>query len=527
MERTRLSVRWLVPLVALTLVAAACGGTSSDTTSGDGGTPTTEDGSPDTTEGTDGGGAATDAQIVIAIGSEPSTLDPHTRDDGGERAINDNVYETLLARDNEGNLMPSLAADLPTQVDDVTWEVPIREGITFHNGNPLDAAAVVASFERLLSLGDESEQSGFFGSITSVEAIDEMTVQFTTDGPDPVLPAKLYWLKVIDASEVGDGFDENPVGTGPYTFVSWNRGSDITLARNEDYWGDAPSIQSVTFRFIEEDGTRLAGVLSGEIDLMTNLSPDDQAVPPTSFSVAGLEHPIMILSTIDGPTADVRVRQAMNYAIDKEALADGLYGGLATVDECQLLGQALFGFNADLEAYPYDPDRARELIAEAGAEGATIDVVGESGRWLKDRELIEAVANYWSEVGLSPDVQIFEFGEYLNRLFDRETRAAAIFVSSSNDILDPSRQLGTYYSPDGIGSSNQDEEMRTWVADAAVETDVEAREDLYHQATERACSDAYFAFLVNINDTYGASERLQWEPRVDAKLLVKEMSVSG
>lgn len=517
-NRHRMGRRWrlLGILVVLAMVLAACADTTTDTT----------DGGADTTSPPDDGGAAS-GEIVIAIGSEPSTLDPHTRDDGGERAINDNIYETLLARDNEGQLLPSLASELPTQVDEVTWTVPIREGITFHNGNSLDAAAVAASFERLIALGDESEQSGFFGSIVSVEAIDDMTVQFTTDGPDPILPAKLYWLKVIDATEVGEGFDENPVGTGPYTFVSWNRGSEIVLERNGDYWDTAPSIERVTFRFIEEDGTRLAGVLSEEIDLMTNLSPDDKDVPPQAFSVVGLEHPIMILSTIDGPTADVRVRQAMNYAIDKEALAQGLYGGQAVVDECQILGENIFGFNPDLEAYPYDPDMARDLIADAGAEGAVIDVVGESGRWLKDRELIEAVANYWSEVGLEPDVQIFEFGEYLNRLFDRETRAASIFVSSSNDILDPSRQLGTYYSPDGIGSSNQDEEMRQWVADAAIETDVDAREDLYHQATERACSDAYFAFLLNIADTYGASDRLSWEPRLDAKILVKEMSVSG
>jgi peptide/nickel transport system substrate-binding protein len=538
---------WLLAVVlALALAASACSSDdSSDTTEGPG-TDTTAASGTDTTaaagtETTAAAGTETTAaaatettaagqaggEIVIAIGSEPSTLDPHIRDDGGERAVNDNIYETLLARDPNGELVPSLAAELPTQVDDVTWDVPIRSGVTYQNGNPLDAASVVASFERLISLGDESEQSGFFGSIASVEAVDEMTVRFITDGPDPVLPAKLYWLKVIDASEVGDGFDENPVGTGPYKFVSWARGSEVVLEKNADYWDTAPSIDMVTFRFIEESGTRLSGVLAGEIDLMTNLSPDDKDVPPKAASVVGLEHPIMILSTIDGPTADPRVRRAMNLAVDKDALAQALFGGQAVVDQCQILSSSVFGFNPDIAAYPYDVEQAKALIAEAGAEGATIEVVGESGRWLKDRELIEAVANYWSEIGLAPDVQIFEFGEYLNRLFDRETRAAAIFVSSSNDLLDPSRQLGTYYSPDGIGSSNNDDEMLAWVNGAAVETDVAAREGLYHDATQRACDDAYFSFLLNIEDTYGATERLQWQPRVDAKLLVKEMSVSG
>lgn len=527
MARDTMRDRWrrlFLALSVLSLVAAACGGETTDTTAAAGGTESTTatTGGSDTTAVPVEGG-----EIVIAIGSEPSTLDPHTRDDGGERAVNDNIYETLLGRDAEGQLVPVLAADLPTQVDDVTWDLTLRDGVTFHNGNPLDAATVVASFERLLSLGEESEQSGFFGSIASVEATGDMSIRITTNAPDPVLPAKLYVLKVIDASTVGEGFDANPVGTGPYKFVSWERGSSITLEANPDYWGGAPSISGVTYRFIEEAGTRLSGLISGEFDLITNLSPEDADRAPKAVSVAGTEHPIFILNAFDGPTADARVRQAMNYAIDKEAMAAALFGGRAQVDACQILSPSVFGFNTGLQAYPYDPDRARELIAEAGAEGAEIQVVGESGRWLKDREVIETVANFWAEVGLAPKVEIYEFGEYLNRLFDRETRAAAIFVTSSNDILDPSRQLGTYYSPDGIGSSNQDEEMREWVSSAAAETDVAARADLYTQATARACEDAYFAFLLNIEDSYGMSERLAWQPRVDGKIIIKEMSLAA
>ncbi|MDH4118232.1 MAG: ABC transporter substrate-binding protein [Acidimicrobiia bacterium] len=525
--------RSLLTFTALVLLLAACSGSSTDTTAGptdtSGEAPATTAAPDDTSAPETTAAPAVDgAEITIAIGSEPSTLDPHTRDDGGERAINDNIYETLLARDAEGNLQPLLAADLPTQVDDTTWDVTIRDGISFTNGNALDAAAVAGSFNRLIGLGDESEQSGFFGTIASVEAVDAMTVRFTTSGPDPVLPSRLYWLKVIDPSTAdADGFDENPVGTGPYTFVAWNRGSDVVLEANADYWGGAPSVSKVTFRFIEEGGTRLSGLLGGDFDMITNLSPEDAAAVPKAVSVTGLEHPIFILSAIDGPTADVNVRKAMNMAIDKQALADALFGGRATVDQCQILGSNLFGFNPALEAYPYDPDTARQMVIDAGAEGATISVVGESGRWLKDRELIEAVANYWSEIGLVPDVQIYEFGEYLNRLFDRETRASAIFVSSSNDLLDPTRQLGNYYSSDGIGSSNTNEDLRQLVADGAVTTDVAAREGIYHQATQIACDEAYFAFLLNIEDSYGLSERLDYTPRLDGRLLVKDMTVTG
>ncbi|MEZ5174966.1 MAG: ABC transporter substrate-binding protein [Acidimicrobiia bacterium] len=511
-------VSLLLLVLVLAMVATAC--SSDSDTSGD---------TTTTTAGGDGGnGGDMGASIVIAIGSEPSSLDPQIRDDGGERAINDNIYETLLARTPEGELVPGLASAMPTQVDDTTWDITIREGISFTNGNPLTAEAVAASFNRIIGLGEESEQFGFFAPITKAEAVDATTVRLTTNGPDPVLPSRLYWIKVIDASLADNAdFAENPVGTGPYKFVSWSRGSEIVLERNDDYWDGAPAIEEVTFRFIEEAGTRLSGVLSGEIDLMTNLSPDDIDVPPKSMSVVGGEQPTMIVSTIDGPTADVRVRQAMNYAIDKEALANSLYAGKAVVTQCQMLRPAYTGYNDDLSAYPYDVEKAKSLIADAGAEGATIDIVGESGRWLKDRELIEAVANYWADAGLNPNVQIFEFGEYLNRLFDRETRASAIFVSMSNELLDASRTYDAYYHMDGTGASNQDTELAGWIEEAAVETDPATRESLYNKAGERACDDAYFAFLVDIEDTYGATDRLVWDPRVDAKLLVKEMAVSG
>jgi peptide/nickel transport system substrate-binding protein len=168
------------------------------------------------------------------------------------------------------------------------------------------------------------------------------------------------------------------------------------------------------------------------------------------------------------------------------------------------------------------------LIKDAGAEGKTITLVGESsGRWLNDRELVEAVASYWHDAGLTVDVQTPEFGAYLDVLFDRENRQDAIFVSSSNDILDPSRQLNTYYASDGVGSSNSDQQLTDLVHQGQSTLDPAERDSIYQQAVKIAYDNAYFAFLVSNEDLYGMSERMQWTPRVDSKLLVKEMSVTG
>jgi peptide/nickel transport system substrate-binding protein len=472
--------------------------------------------------------AAGAQEITIALGSEPTTLDPQVRDDGGERAVNDNIYETLMARTAAGELVPGLAAAAPEQVDATTWRFALRPGISFHNGEPFNADAVVHSVTRIINPEFNSEQVSFFGTITGASKVDDLTVDIITSGPDPILPARMYWMKMVPPGHSADAaFAETPVGTGPYKFVSWDRGNAIVLEANADYWDGAPAVQKVNYRFISEPGTRLSGLLAGELDIITNLLPEFVGEVPQAAHVQGQEHPIIILSSLGGPTADVRVRQALNYAIDKEALAEGLFEGYAEVEQGQLLSPTYFGYNPAVSAYPYDPEKARALLAEAGAEGATIELVGTAGRWLKDREMVETVAGFWQEVGLTVDVRIFEFNEYLNRLFDRETRAPAIFVVSSNELQDADRPFTAYYHQTGIGSSNNDAELAAMIDAARTETDVPTREQLYADAVQRAYDQAYFAWLLNIEDIYGLSERMQWTPRVDAKILVKEMAVSG
>ncbi len=464
--------------------------------------------------------------ITIALGSEPTTLDPQLREDGGERAVNDNIYDTILTRTPKGELIPLLAAAMPTLVNPTTWEVKLRSGIKFHNGETMNADAVVYSIKRVIDPDYNSEQISFFSTIKDASKVDELTLNILTKGSDPILPSRLYWMKVVSPNHSKDPkFFEKPIGTGPYQMVNWKRGQSIELKRNENYWGTAPQIKTVNYRFIEEPGTRLAGLMAGESDLITNLLPEFTKQVPKSVHILGLEHPIIILNADSGVTKDVRVRQALNYAVDKEALAKGLFEGFAQVAQGQLLSPSFFGYNDQVKAYPYDLAKAKKLIKEAGAEGATVELVGTSGRWLKDRDIVEAVAAYWKKAGINAKVRIFEFSEYLNRLFDRKTRADGIFVTSSNELLDADKSFSAYYKAGGIGSSNTDEKLAGLIDQARSEIDVEKRTDLYHQAVKQAHDQAYFVWLLNIEDVYGLSKRLDWAGRVDARLLVQEMKV--
>lgn len=465
--------------------------------------------------------------ITIAIGSEPSTLDPQLRDDGGERQVNDNIYETLMARSPTGDLQPGLAAEAPKQVDATTWQFKLRDGVKFHNGEAFNADAVVASVARVIDPANNSEQMAYFGTIKGAEKVDDLTVNLITTGPDPILPSRMYWMKMIAPGYAKDGdLAGAPVGTGPYKFDSWNRGTDLKLVANADYWGGAPEIDDVTYRFVTEPGTRLSGLMAGEFDVITNLLPEFADSVPKFAAVPGLETSVFVLGTDNEVTKDPKVREALNLAIDRKAMVESLFQGYAQIAKGSHINPAAFGFNEKLESYPYDIEKARALVKEAGAEGKPLVVVGESGRWLKDREQIEAVAAYWAETGLSVTTDIQEFSKYLDSLMGDGPRPDSIFIANSNELLDADREMSFIYHKDGAAASNSDAEMAGKIDAARVETDVAKRKALYDEIQQKGHDLSYTVPLFNLQDIYGMSERMDWKPRVDAKLMVNEMKVA-
>jgi peptide/nickel transport system substrate-binding protein len=469
-------------------------------------------------------------EIVIVIGGDPSTLDPQFADDGNERAVNDNIYETLIARDSKTmDLSPGLAESWE-QVDDTTWRFALRKGVKFHNGEDWNAEAAAYSINRVINPDFASEQISYYATVTGAEVVDDYTIEVTTDGPDPTLPTRLYWMKMVPpkyAAEDADTFAKKPVGTGPYKFVEWMRDDHVTLEANTEYWGGAPSIKTVVIRPIAEEVTRLAALQAGEVDLVRGLIPEYAEQVPRAVAIPGLEFPWLRLNALKGPTADVKVRLAINHAIDKEALAESLYLGYAVPAEGQLLTPGHFGFNPAVAAYPYDTAKAKELLEEAGYAGEEIELIGEAGRWLKDKELTEAVAGQLRDAGINVNIKIVEWSDWLDLLFAGADRAPDIqFSSHDNSLLDADRTLSAIYHSEGSQAAYKNEEVDKLVDEARTETDVAKREGLYHQAIQIAYDEAPVAPLVNLEDIYGLSERLQWEPRLDGKMLAYEMSLA-
>jgi peptide/nickel transport system substrate-binding protein len=526
----------LALVVLLSLLMAACGPAATTAAPQATNAPEATEAAPEATEAAP---EATDApeatsapeaggEITIVLAEDPATLDPQVSEDGNGRAVNENVYETLLGRDENMELVPVLATEY-SQVDDTTWQFKLREGVTFHNGQPFNADAVVFSVERIIDPETASDLISNFETITGAEAVDETTVNIVTSGPDPILPARMTFLMIVEPSHVqadAEAFATTPIGTGPYKFVRWDRAVEVVIEANPDYWGEAPSIQTVHWRPILEESTRLAALQAGEVDLVFGLLPEQIDSAPVSVHRPGLEFPIILLHNgEDSVIADVRLRQAINYAVDKQGIADAIYGGFAVPADGQVLTEGHFGYNPDVEAYPYDPEMATQLIEESGYDGAEIRIESEVGRWLKDKELVEVVAGQLAEVGLNVRINISEFSNYLDILFDAENRAPMIFVSHDNSLLDADRTLSGYYSCNGTAPSYCNEEVSAKIVAARTETDVAAREALYHEIIQTAHDEAAHLYLVNFENIYGLSERLNFEPRLDARLLVSEMSL--
>lgn len=474
-------------------------------------------------------GGAHAASVTVAMGSEPTSLDPQLVQDGGEWTVNDNIFETLLVRTADGHLQTGLAAEMPKQINPTTWRVKLRPGIKFTDGEPLNADAVAFSVNRIVDPNFKSRQLPFFSAIAKAEKVDDLTLDVTTKGADPAVLTRLYYLKIVppQASQAPD-FASKPVGTGPYRFVEWIKGQKIVLDRNPDYWSAKPEVERITFRFIKEPGTRLSGLKAGEFDFIHNLLPEFVKDVPQAVNTTG---PLLTMIELDsrksaGVTADVRVRRALNLAVDKNALAQSLFEGFASVADGQILEPGWFGYSPDIKAYPYDPEAARKLLKEAGAEGATIDIYGSNGRWLKDREITEAVAGFWEAIGLKVNVHIVEFSEYLDRLNDQKARPQTIFIGHSNQLFDADRTVSAYLEPGRSGASNDNAEIGDLIKAARNETDVNKREDLYRRIGQITHDDALFVFLLYQKDIFGLSKSLRWQPRSDGKVLIKDVSLT-
>jgi len=471
--------------------------------------------------------------LIVGQIAEPKSLDP-----AAVTAVNDfrilvNVYEGLT-RYKSGTLEvePALATSWNISEDGTEYTFTLRDGVTFHDGTPFNAEAVKFNFDRMLDENHPFHDTGpfplsfFFGAVEETEVVDDMTVKFTLNAPYAPFLSNLAYptgLIVSPAAVTADGkdFGRNPVGTGPFEFAEWRSNEAVVVERNDAYWGEKAGTEAVVFRPITDANTRVAEMLAGGIDLMVE-------VPPTSlgqfsgdgFSVAEQAGPhvwFLILNAKEGPFADKRVRQAANYAINKEAIVNDVLEGTATVAAGPTPPAFAWAYNESLDPYPYDPEKAKALLAEAGAEGAELTFfVTEGGSGMLDPiPMGTAIQADLQAVGLNVTIETYEWNTFLGEvnpgLEGKADMAEMAWMTNDPDTL-PYLALRSEAWPDNGGFNSgyyANPKVDELLEAARTATDQDERARLYREMQTIVQEDAPWVFVANWKQNAVTSDRVE------------------
>lgn len=477
-------------------------------------------------------GAVAAQTLKIGLGTEPGDIDPHFASHSSAYAVLEAMFDSLVIADWDGGIVPHLAESWTVR-DQRTIEFSLRPGVVFHNGEPFDARSVKFSLERAKDPALQTVLRAAFDTVEEVQIIDPLTVQVRLSEPDSSLMWNLTRLAMVPAEytqRVGDvEFGRRPVGTGPFRFVEWVRDSHVLLEANPDYFAGGlkgtPQVERVLFRVIPERATRLAELRTGGLHLIERISADAvplaraanlHVVPADSgrFYVAWFD------TKKDTPLADKRVRQALNYAVNTDAIVQVLFGGYASTLATPFTSSTL-GYRPELEPYPYDPAEARRLLAEAGYPdgfSVTMDVTTGSAQFG------EIVAGQLSEIGVRVTLRPLEVS-----LFNAQWtggRTGDIVGASWGAAGDPQAYLEMLVHSDGFLSGYSNARADELIAASARTLDADERLALLHELQAVLYDDPAALYLWSTADIYAHSPALVgWRPHPTERLIIGQATV--
>ena len=474
--------------------------------------------------------------VVVIQSGEAATLDWHMHCDKNAHEPDRQIFDTLLRRNIktlqlEGNLAESWRA-----VNETTWQFKLKRGVKFHNGEPFDAAAVKFSVERMLNPKQAAPGRTSIATIDHVDIVDTYTVNVITRAPFPLLPVRMSpghcgTVGIVPPkylAQVGDaGFAVKPVGTGPYKFVEWVKDERLVLEANKDYHRGAPAIERLVFRPVPELTTRVAALLSGQADLVSDIPPDQtgkiQGSGTAHVEVSTLGgFVIMVKMTnylMPGPWQDVRVRKAINYAIDMDTIIKTVLEGYGQVLGVPLEKEA-FGFNPNIKWYGYDPERAKALLREAGyAGGFEMTLHAPNRRYMNDIEVMQAMAQMLGKVGIKAKVEVWEQSIYTTKWRKRELLPAYMTAWGGAGVFDGDLLTSSLHSKSALAIF-KNEALDKMLEDAQATSDPERRKAIYFKAQELIYEEAPIIKAYQQAHIFGVSNRLDWKPWVDNMLFL-------
>jgi len=464
-------------------------------------------------------------ELAVDLANEPATLDPATVYDADSWSVVHSVYDALVQYGPDGELQPLLAESLE-QTDPLTWEIRLRPGVSFHNGEPFDAASVAFSVAHILDPETGSQVAANFAVIDEVEEVEPLLVRLRLTSPAPWLPAQMAaWLAMLPPAYAADPANDvaaNPVGTGPYRFVAWERGREIRLEANPDYFDvgikGEPIAETVRFRPVPEATTRVADLLSGTSGLIRAVPVDqieavEQGAELVTQPLSGSAW--VRIPTDVAPFDDVRVRRALNFAVDVEGIVAALLAGNGERLPNFFVEGGL-GWDPGLKPYGHDPEQALALLSEAGYGKGFETAIDYAAT--EREEIVQAIAGQLAEVGIRAEVRPVEIATFNATWTD--PAAAPLRFSSWRPLFDPYTLLSLVVSSDGFLSRHANANIQETLEAAAAETAPAVRDKLYRELGRRLRDEPAAIYLYRLTGLYGLGADVPaWTPRADDYLI--------
>jgi peptide/nickel transport system substrate-binding protein len=484
-------------------------------------------------------------QITISQTADTETMDPGKTTLILNVNLMYNLYDTLTRWDAGLKLQPGLATAWKN-VSDTVWEFTLRQGVKFQDGAPLTAEDVKATLDRLMTPGKTLYQTSF-ATVSSVEATGSHTIRVNTRNPDSLLPVRMAQMgsQIIPArfarSDAGGAeLARKPIGSGAFKLAEWVKDDRVVMEANRDWWGwdgKPPAVARVIWKPIPDDFARISALERGEVDIITNVPPDQvKAIREGSntriVTVPSTRTVIFSMNASQPPLSDKRVRQALHYSIDVDLIVRNLFGGQGKLMS-GMLADTDFGYNPQLKPYPYDTVKAKGLLADAGyASGIDVTLYAGSGTMVNDKQLLEVIADMWSKVGIRAKVQMLEMAQRSKMNNERMVPPNSMLLTTpQSTLLDADGSVWRLLHPNGLwgkhwAGNQPGGRFFELMEQARTSLDQRKRKALYTEATQILHEEKPYLELFQEVLTYGTSKRVSFKPRPDYRLIVSEMTAT-
>ena len=475
-----------------------------------------------------GAPAQPSSELRVALPWTPENLDPTMNLASIRAAVGVSLFDSLVGRDADNRFAPQLAESWKL-LDDTTWQFALRRGVVFHDGEPFNAEAVRFTIQHVLDPNQKSPNRANVAEMVRVDVIDEATINIVTSRPYAPLLNRLVDFPIVPprytAEKGNQGLALRPVGTGPFKFVELIKDDRLVVEAFDRHWRGAPRIKRIVFKPIPEPFTRAAALRNNEVDLITTVPPNlarelERSPGVRVERIASTWLIYLGLNALRKPLSDVKVRQALNYATDVDAIVKNVLDGSGRRLEGPFSPQ-MFGYDPTVKGYAHDPARARRLLAEAGyPDGLDIVLDAPAGRYQGDKEIAEALGGQWQRAGFRPKVQLAEWGAYFKRYLGKQFQDA--YLLGLGGPMQDGDELYNLVSSKGRGLYYRNEKIDQLFDLGRSTLEPSKRRRVYADLALAMVEDATWVFLLQQVDIYASRDRLAWTPRADQWMLFQE-----